>query len=680
MAERSIGDTTWDVVLTRRPQEVFHVARHLTVEQRPRLVVGVFAETGDLSSLRGIAYLSCTGNPVDVSHFVQELVFGFIHDLPVHEAVKAAQRKFQVIATLVADPISNQYLRIFDSLAEVKRQSDRWRTSLPNLSFKSLLERLPSENPDVARLSNFVSTYTVTPQHRKLQEDLRNWDDSVRSLPSEFANFEQEGLGLVPLSSIEQEASRLHDQEQFVRKTGAEITADLSFAKILRENQQRVVDITLQRLQTDPVLQSVPRTSTLAANTDYEIRLHIGQRLSESIMAGTPPPIDPLLPDPEDAKGYVLEVLIQGKQFTVCSKPTKALRLPIFGGSEPVYFRVRTPGKNGPAQLRVCVYHHNHLLQSFLLFAEITATEELRGSGALKVVLEFSRTNSFGNIREFQPRSLSIGVNDGAHTHEVVIKGENASQEFTFFPVTYEPEVERFRSELDNAVRDPATPQQARVYPPVAPGHDPSNQVADYIRSWARIGRSLYEALLNKASSSAMRKALFNLAQTSNKKIQTVRFDENFVFPWMLLYDYLLPEEISGAAPPPVCLGWDKSGAFCSHTYKDQVFCVNGFWGIRHYVEESDPPHLRNCDHGTSARPILGTVCWRSTTQRNRAAGNGPDDGGRGGTVRTGPKRAGSAAGPALARSAAASCHTNHSCPSGNPGDCGAAQAVEASA
>jgi len=585
--EEMLGRFAWDVVFTADPDKAIHVARRLPPSGRPRLIVGLekaFPVTIETLP-RGTAYVASDGSSPQADSFVQELTYGFMHDLPLDEAVKVAEKQSgQSGSLIIADPVSNQYLRMRDALVTIKQKGERLQTSLPILAFDALTNRLPfKEDPDVRRFIKAVEPYRSTPI--KLRQ-LHDWASSVEALPEAVANFERETTGLVPLSRIEAAGLDILSQEHEVRGVGIELTSDPAFANILRQHQNRQVDIALQRLQSDPLMTMVDKKSTLAAFTEYQIRLHIGQRLKDSIVAGTPPPLDPLLPDPEDAQGYVLEVVVQAKQFRMISEPLQSLRLPLFGGTEPLYFRVHTPKQEGAAELRICIYHKTHMLQAFLVSAQITSSEQTREADVLEAVLEFSRTQTFANVGDFQPRALSIGVNATGGTHELLIKSTGANQEYTFFPVAYDSHMKKFRDELANAVRDPADPRRPRSYPIVPPGAPPSPEVAHWIRSWARIGRDLYDALLTKTVKEDVKTDLFGLKSTHDQKIQVVRFDETFVFPWVLLYDFGLPEEIAGAPPEPVCLGYDAQGNQCTHAHTDHVFCVNGFWGIRHYVEE----------------------------------------------------------------------------------------------
>ena len=186
-------------------------------------------------------------------------------------------------------------------------------------------------------------------------------------------------------------------------------------------------------------------------------------------------------------------------------------------------------------------------------------------------------------------RALSVGVNQGAKTHELIVKASQASGELALLPSTFDTEVNSLRTELNGLVADSSGYE--RIFQPVAAGAQPSADVAEAFRKLMRRGGELYRAFFGTASkSSSVRKAVDLVAGSSNQKIQVVRFDDHFVFPWTLLYDFPLPDERQGDPPLPLCLGQvvDANGVTvaCSHTRKTSDFCVRGFWGVRHYVEE----------------------------------------------------------------------------------------------
>jgi len=167
---------------------------------------------------------------------------------------------------------------------------------------------------------------------------------------------------------------------------------------------------------------------------------------------------------------------------------------------------------------------------------------------------------------------------------------DNISGEITLSPGTFDPQVSKFRDTLEKAARDPSDPKRMRDYPAIPAGAAPGGDVAQTFRDLAKQGRDLYEALFTKADKTPLRPALVKVAQGADQKLQVIRFDANFVFPWSILYDFSVPDEIVGATPAPVCLGVtvDAGGSpsVCSHNSESKAYCVRGFWGVRNYIEE----------------------------------------------------------------------------------------------
>jgi hypothetical protein len=119
------------------------------------------------------------------------------------------------------------------------------------------------------------------------------------------------------------------------------------------------------------------------------------------------------------------------------------------------------------------------------------------------------------------------------------------------------------------------------------------------IRKLADLGNELYRALFIRASK-AMQADLRSVGNSVDKTIQIVRYAPNFAFPWPILYDFQLPRKITGAPPPPICMGNSSPSAApgvsgdallkgCSHGPRDRVYCIYGFWGVRHRVEQLMP-------------------------------------------------------------------------------------------
>lgn len=603
-----------DVLIAEADPLVFAGLRDLPEALRPRLVIVLdknFQRPLDVQVPTGIAVLrlpDVSFGP-NVAKFIRSFTYGILHDFPLHEAVKSAFLEISPLfkPLLIADPMSNQGLRIVDALSAIRRQNEKLEVTLPELDFDAFFSRLtnlsdPHLQKRLPALQNRV--YGLTPTWKTMLSQMRSRASNARSLP---AYFTHESDSLVPMANFNAEFAQLVSQQPSVHEVVEQIVGDTDMAELLRAHQQRFVDVALARLQTEPVLEPLTRFESLQKDRSYQLRVHVGNRLPDSLVVGPTPPLDPILPETQDTRGHLLEIAVQGKDFDVKSEPTKAVWLPEFGATEPVYFEVRSPNEGGWKQLRVCVYCKNYLIQAYQLCAEITETELKRtepGTESLTVKLEFSRTNKFSDLEEFHPRLLSIGANSGGNgaTHELIVKGDQASGEITLFPGTYDPQVKQFRDTLEKASKDPNNPKLTRVYPAVAPGQSPGKDVAQTFRDLVRHGRELYDAVFGKAARTGLRSALVKIAKGANEKLQVVRFDDNFVFPWVILYDFLLPDEIYGQNPSPICLGVvaDATGNAvpCNHTYKDKVYCVNGFWGVRHYVEEL-------IGQGTSTNPKI---------------------------------------------------------------------------
>jgi hypothetical protein len=383
------------------------------------------------------------------------------------------------------------------------------------------------------------------------------------------------------LAAVSESAARYRD-----------LLANFSTVPATNPEARRALDAALVRVETEPLSKPMRGDESLEAGAAYELQVHIGSRLPESLVAGAVAAVDELVGPPDDSEGHWLDLSVQAKDFRLLSPASQRVRLPRRGSSDLVYFRIRTPlgAQNeapGTAQLRMTIHHRNRLIQSFLLKADIAAAE---AHGTIEVTQEFAVSEEFANLDELQPRALFIGLNQGQTTHELMIKSDRATSELDLSANAYDQAVKDLRKALEDAVRIPGS-DQPRKYLKVAPGNPPGAEASDAFRALAKLGRAVYEALFGALPrGDATRKSLVRLQGAAKEKIQIVRFDAHSAFPWTLLYDWALPVVTPDAAPPPVCLGVvpDANGnaVDCAHGPGDKAYCVRGFWGVRHYVEE----------------------------------------------------------------------------------------------
>jgi hypothetical protein len=575
---------------------------------RPRLVVAL-AEPGGPEPYREALTWLAPGTSLlwvepsrraQATTFVEEFLEQVIHDFPLHEARRAAIEElgggWAGATRLAADPRSNQDLRLSAVAVGIEDESVHLGTATPG-DFDEFLRRTGIEpSPEVSRALGQAKG--LEERVRRQIAFTRGLGDveavrTVRGTRGFGAGFGHEGSGLVPLAEAQRSLAAARHLKGEVRKALRPVARSLAFAEEVRRHQTRRVDAALQSLDGVPV-RAVPTTHTLRRGGRYRLRVHVGHRTEESLMTGEPPPLDPLLPAPKRKQGHTLHVVVYEKDFTALSPRLRALHLPDLGGSRPVSFELRAPERDGPARLRLKVYHGNQLLQSFVLTAHVAAREE-RAAGpqpALAVDLVYSRSARFANLGDFPPRALSVGVNqesDGSHLF--MFKVGKAVEAIGVAEEVLSREIGSFRAVLQNATFDEHGEPRFATWP--APGTPPSAEFHQVIRDLADAGARLHDALWVRMSK-GLKDRLRAVAKSADHTIQLVRDDPKYVFPWAALYDFGLPERRAGETPPPVCLGFDGDpgepphGApakRCAHGPGDAVYCVWGFWGIRHALE-----------------------------------------------------------------------------------------------
>jgi hypothetical protein len=363
---------------------------------------------------------------------------------------------------------------------------------------------------------------------------------------------------------------------------------------------ERRVDVAMERLGAGDVFDPVDPEQALQPGQAYRLRVHVGARLPASLVVGEVPPIDPLLPAPDDEGGHELDVVVFPKTFQLRSAAVQPLLLPLHGSSAPVFFTVNAPEKSGRAEMRIAVYHAGHMVQSFLLTAPVG--EHSHVGDRVEARLDFAATEHWvtEEIKMLGERALSVGVNqDGAGgSHTFMIKRGGTAQGFTLDEKLVRDQVSEFRKLLEDATFIPPVvlgDEKPRFSSHPDPGAEANPEFHGYVRRLADFGRNLYD-LLQRKLSDAVHDEVRTLADVSDKVIQVVRHDANMAFPWGIIYDYPLESALVGAPPRPVCLGSpllelgpapaSNRRLGCPHNPGHDVYCIEGFWGIRHRIEQ----------------------------------------------------------------------------------------------
>ena len=155
------------------------------------------------------------------------------------------------------------------------------------------------------------------------------------------------------------------------------------------------------------------------------------------------------------------------------------------------------------------------------------------------------------------------------------------------------------RSILDAATYLDRQRQVARYPARVATNAEAEAVFDKTIRELAVVGRNLYRGMFIGRSRST--ETLRLLRAEANHTIQVVRHDREAIVPWSVMYDYPIPEQISGVQPEAVCLGQGP--------------------GVQPAIRPS-----RHVPTDTESRVSASTVsgafdmCWRSCRSASRRA------------------------------------------------------------
>ncbi|HMJ32572.1 MAG TPA: CHAT domain-containing protein [Baekduia sp.] len=229
----------------------------------------------------------------------------------------------------------------------------------------------------------------------------------------------------------------------------------------------------------------------------------------------------------------------------------------------------------------MALYHRGHLLQSFLMTADVG----IEGS-APTFVLEFSRSQRLTNLDDLGPRALSIAVNESPRAgHNLMIKTAGGALEVPFNANMVDKTVAATRTLLKDMKNVLPGPSKQTVPDPPRPTTDKA--LLDWWRKLAAHGQTAYRDLM--AITGRSQEGLLDaITRSDDQVVQIARLDPGFVYPWPLLYDWVVPARDVGQLPPDVCFGDpDADGRRrCTHGKGADVICVYGFWAIRHQLDQ----------------------------------------------------------------------------------------------
>lgn len=592
-----------DVVFVDEPREARYLAA-LSPKQRPRLVVtsGFALSTAD-PSCRATSWLFLPKQRTLSPSFVNDILYGIVHDQPLHEVLKSALRRPDAPrdAYLVADPASVNDLRMFDALQSVAREGMRVESQVArNVPGRTLPKKMTAalQDIDVTAATNVIR-----------------------------GNFQRERDALIPMAEAR---AAIDKARRLQKKIGT--AAGRKSAQVREQLSQsgRVVDVTLMRGDPDPDRDVfVDTREPLITGARYQLNVFIGQPVTASIVRGDVPKIDRLLPPPPDDKGHLLHVVVYPVDFGPAQPLIRRLVLPTFGSSEPVTFDITAPLAPGRARLRIAVYYdanlglgnepacyHNHLVQSFLLEALIAEEPRWESADVTVVRLEFSRTNAFTDFGQHDRRIASIAVNSSnADTHTLMLKEAGTIASLGVSEQLMQKQLEVVRASLFNATTVEGAGAKLSARFPEGAQH--GAEFDTVVRDLADKGRALHRRIFSSGLDQ-VQDVLRTIKSSVDEVVQVVRLQDDFYFPWTLLFDYPLPERITGQPDKPVCDGFERKHpdgrpftardclGQCLYPgeKKKDAYCVYGFWGTRLQVEQSLHQLGKNEQATTQLKPF----------------------------------------------------------------------------
>jgi len=425
---------------------------------------------------------------------------------------------------------------------------------------------------------------------RYVQQRVRSYPGS-RQTP-DFGTFDLDEWGEMVLPSLDQPleaATATPARADFRPRGGRDVERRSAFETPLTPetdagsragDRRRTVDLQLEQASGGES-SWIRRTTILQRNKPYVLRVSIGLPLRGTLLAKAPPSIDDIL---EHDSTHELEAVVFGLGFQVIGPVVQRVTLPQRGPTEPVVFELRAE-RTGTVRARVVLYARNQALQSFVVSAKVGAVEQRGLARTLSAELEFSRAADLDRLDRFEPRIASFAVNaDATGTHSFMVKGRGSAASVASVGASGLAKLEReLRGELARAAKE----MKGRLDEGII--DDPASMAfRQTFHALAHGGQSLYYALAERIPPPpADPGVLETIASSSGETIQIVRFDLDYAFPWRMLYDFDLPPHRLGqnkktVLPAEVCLG----GTDCNHLVTRDGYCVRGFWGIRHVVEE----------------------------------------------------------------------------------------------
>jgi hypothetical protein len=556
------NDEPADILVTSTPElpPLLGTARRA----RPRLVV-----LNDRGGLLGPATLPAgtslvalgPGSPVGPAAFAGRLLREFTHDLPLHEAVRAAAAGLgltpeqQAAIRLHTTPAGLDALRLATAVDDFQRRTrdlPRYR-SVGGIEGGVFFPR----RPEVA-FSRSESAPFSRLEHAAIAAQL------VRD------EFLRESSGFSDLARAEAAWTAAQPERRDIDAAGAALLGEPAVADPLVAAQDRRTAIWLTHDLTAPVVNRIwtlDRAVVLGQGHSYVLNVGIGIDWPTNLVDPDTPSIDPILP-PTSAPEHVLDVAVYSGTTHVLDAPARPLALPRIGPSEVLQFRLRMPDTGDTTLIRVHLYFRGHILQAYELNLALGSAETLGAGPAMRADLVYSRRQQLHRLDRIPPRLLSVATNEDTDgTHRLMFGTTGGAVRLSEATVGASRAYLRERMAQSLAGLDPA----GRLAP---------EAFERQVKMLAQSGKALWGRLFDNQRDPVQQK-LDEVSRAASGTLQVLRLEPDFAFPWSMLYDWPLPATSAEVDAATVCRG-DQ----CSCGPGTRGICVRGFWGVRLVVEE----------------------------------------------------------------------------------------------
>lgn len=268
-----------------------------------------------------------------------------------------------------------------------------------------------------------------------------------------------------------------------------------------------------------------------------------------------------------------------------------------------LFFPVATPATAGTYRLRCNLYYQNYLLQSRLITAKVTDTEQTFKDPVLTSEVDYiiSRSLLLEHLQQLEPNTLSIMLNGNAEgTHNFHFSGKKKGHIFNNSSTLSGDALQQVINLTREALREIAwqgggTYTQDKPYRYEKPISDEAFRL-DLIKL-ADQGYSAYDIIISRLAGDTQTSFRLQEIMKAHGQIQiALKEFAQYIVPLSTIYDYPLQ---TGLLPSvyticPQFLEDQKAGhnladctcfqGNCPSYGQTTVICPSGFWGYRHSI------------------------------------------------------------------------------------------------